>query len=259
MNEKDPVFSDLRLAYYNLKLSYVSMSKLILLLLMISQTAQPPHPTGSSPVLEYKVSEPKIASDNPPLLLLLHGVGSNEDDLLQLATHLPDNYLIVTARAPYTQARTSFKWYDVDFSSGRPVINYEQAQESRLLLKTFVEQLKTLHDFDHEKVIVGGFSQGAIMAYNLGITEPDIIHGVVVLSGRLIDEIKPKLGKAGENAAKILLIHGTQDRLLPLTYPRHAKEYLEARGYEIDYYEIEAGHTISGEAVQLMNTWLSKV
>ena len=234
------------------------MLQSIIILLMLSSTVQACSAQPKAPVLEYKIRAPKIEVENPPLLILLHGVGSNESDLFQLADYLPDRYMVVTARAPFVRSKNSFKWYDVDFSSGSPVINYEQAEESRSILKQFIQQLKSLHDFDQDTIIVGGFSQGAIIAYNVGLTEPDLIHGVIALSGRVLDEVKPMVKSDRTRALNILIVHGTQDRVLPIDYARRAKQYLEQGGFGIDYHEIEAGHTINNEAIAIVNNWLLK-
>jgi len=65
--------------------------------------------------LEYKIREPKIPTDNPPLLILLHGYGSNEDDLFSFAPELPEEFLIISARAPLTLGVDSYAWYTHPF------------------------------------------------------------------------------------------------------------------------------------------------
>ena len=67
--------------------------------------------------LEYKIQEPKIKLDKNPLLLLLHGYGSNEADLFSFASELPDKYYIVSARAPYDLQYGSYAWYAINFDA----------------------------------------------------------------------------------------------------------------------------------------------
>ena len=67
--------------------------------------------------LEYKIREPKIKLDKNPLLLLLHGYGSNEEDLFSFATELPDEYYIISARAPYDMQYGSYAWYAINFDA----------------------------------------------------------------------------------------------------------------------------------------------
>lgn len=213
----------------------------------------------SKPILEYKIRQSKSGKPNPPLLILLHGVGSNENSLFQLADYLDEDYMIISARAPFTKSQGSYKWYDVDFSTGAPVINAVQAEESRKIVLQFIEDLKQIHQFDEKKVFVGGFSQGAIMSYSIGLTRPDKVAGIITLSGRMLQEVKPIIAKKGLNQLKALLIHGKGDNVLPIHYARTAKEYLISKAIMTDYYELELGHSINEKVIQLFNQWLQKV
>ena len=98
----------------------------ICLLAMSLTTSLNAAPTGTR--LHYLMRGPKVASAKPPLLLLLHGVGSNEADLFSFADQLPDEYLVVSARAPITLGPESYAWYQVDFSTGTPIFNAQQAE-----------------------------------------------------------------------------------------------------------------------------------
>ena len=124
----------------------------------------------NNPSLTYLVREPKVSVDNPLLLILLHGVGSNEKDLFSFAPYLPDKFLVISARAPVALGPSSFAWYQVDFSSGKPIYNQEQERKSRDMILTFIEELKELHSFDENEVFLMGFSQGAIMSYSIALT-----------------------------------------------------------------------------------------
>ena len=67
--------------------------------------------------LHYIVREPKQATENPPLLILLHGYGSNEQDLFSFAEELPDNLLIVSAQAPHSMEFGAYAWYAINFDN----------------------------------------------------------------------------------------------------------------------------------------------
>ena len=67
--------------------------------------------------LEYLIREPKIKLDKNPLLVLIHGYGSNEEDLFSFATELPEEYYIVSARAPYNMQYGSYAWYAINFDA----------------------------------------------------------------------------------------------------------------------------------------------
>lgn len=65
--------------------------------------------------LEYLIREPKVKTDKNPLILLLHGYGSNEQDLFSYASELPEEYYVIAARAPYDLQYGSYAWYAINF------------------------------------------------------------------------------------------------------------------------------------------------
>src|SRR5260370_18441338 len=91
-----------------------------------------------APSLVHLVRQPLVETSTPPLLLLLHGVGSNEHDLFALAPFLDERFLIISVRAPNTQAPGSYAWFEVDFTPRGPVINPAQAEASRKPLLAFL-------------------------------------------------------------------------------------------------------------------------
>ena len=81
--------------------------------------------------LHYIVREPKIKQKNPPLLILLHGYGSNEDDLFSFASELPDELLIVSARAPYDMHFGGYAWYAITLDANNEKFSdLEEARKS---------------------------------------------------------------------------------------------------------------------------------
>ena len=115
-------------------------------------------------VLQYGVRQLKIKTGKVPLIILLHRVGGNEQDLFSFANQLPGNFLVVSARAPYTISEDRYLWYKINFSTGKPIINAEQAEKSRSKIVQFVNELKQQFPFDDKHVYLCGFSQGAIRA-----------------------------------------------------------------------------------------------
>jgi phospholipase/carboxylesterase len=213
----------------------------------------------SEDLLHYLIREPKIKSDNPPLLILLHGVGSNEKDLFSFADQLPGNFLIVSARAPYKIGQDSYAWYEVDFSTGKPIINNEKAEKSRNVIVLFINQLKEKHKFDDKQVYLCGFSQGAIMAYSVGLTHPDKLKGIAVLSGRILDEVKPLI-KPGDKLKdlNVFISHGTNDNVLGIHYAKESCAYLKELGINPTYKEYTEGHSINSEMLKDLINWLIK-
>jgi phospholipase/carboxylesterase len=236
------------------------MKLIFLSLILIVMTAIQPkyaYLKGDTMLLHYLVREPKVKTENPPLLLLLHGVGSNENDLFSFANQLPDQFLVVSARAPFSIAEGSYKWYEVDFSTGKPVIDAQQAEKSRNILLQFINQLAEKHRIDTQQVYLGGFSQGAIMSYSVGLTRPDKVKGIIALSGRVLEQIKPNMAEMAQfKNFKALIIHGKNDNVLPLQYAKEAKVLLEKQQIATTFHELDMGHTISKKTIELVVDWL---
>ena len=140
--------------------------------------------------LEYKIREPKVILDKNPLLLLLHGYGSNEADLFSFADELPDEYYIISARAPYEMQYGSYAWYDINFDADQNKFSdHEQAKVSRDLIAGFVDELIQTYPIDPKKVTLIGFSQGSILSYAVALSYPEKVQKVVAMSGYLNLEI----------------------------------------------------------------------
>lgn len=209
-------------------------------------------------VLKHLVRQPKIQIAKPPVIILLHGVGSNEQDLFSFADQLPDKYLVISARAPYTLSEGSYAWYQVDFSTGKPVFNAEQEEKSRNTIIKFITELKKDFSFDEKQVYLGGFSQGSIMAYNVGLTRPDLIHGIVIMSGRLLEEVKPLIAsKEKLSQLKVFISHGTNDQMLGIHYARESMTYLKSLNITPTYKEYAEGHGINSAMLSDMVNWLN--
>ena len=141
--------------------------------------------------LVHLVRQPIIEAGTPPLLLLLHGVGSNEHDLFELAPFLDKRFLIISVRAPNTLGPGSYAWFEVNFTPQGPAINPEQAEASRETLITFIKEAITAYGANPKQVYLMGFSQGAIMSASVALTRPELVAGAVLMSGRILPEIQP--------------------------------------------------------------------
>lgn len=215
--------------------------------------------TDQKPSLHYLVRPPKVKTEKPPLIILMHGVGSNEQNMFSFAKALPDQFLVVSARGPLVLGHNSFAWFQVKFTAQGSVINEEQAESSRKDILKFIEDLKNVEDFDENKVFLMGFSQGGIMSYSVALTEPEKIKGIAVMSGRLLPEVKPLV--ATENRLKKLKIfvsHGTQDSVLKFQYALDAVDYLQVKGLHPEFHQYQEDHTINQQMLNDVVTWLSE-
>ena len=206
--------------------------------------------------LQFLIREPNTTSETKKAVILLHGVGSNEHDLFSFSDQFPEDILVISPRGLYTIGAGRYAWYEVDFSTGKPIINAKQEEKSRKTLQFFIERLKQQYNLD--QVYVGGFSQGAIMSFTLGLTHPAEITGIIALSGRILDEIRPLVQKdASLEKLKVFLAHGVQDNTLPVGYAREAKEYLESLGIQLSYREYPVAHEINKDVLEDLIEWIA--
>jgi len=208
--------------------------------------------------LVHLVSQPKVEASSPPLLLLLHGVGSNEHDLFGLVPYLDKRFLIISVRATNTLGPGSYAWFEVDFTPQGPVINPAQAEASRLALITFLDEAVNAYDADPKKVYLMGFSQGAIMSASIALTQPQLVAGAVLMSGRILPEIQPLIASNEElSGLPFLVVHGTADMVLPISYGRASRQLLSSLPVELTYHEYRMGHEVSQESLAEVTAWLS--
>ncbi len=208
-------------------------------------------------VLHYLVQEPRVAGKTKKAIVLLHGLGSNEDDLFSLRDQLPKDCYIIAPRGKFTLSKGSYAWYHVDFSSGKPVYNPNEELQSRKAILQFLEKIKVKYGLDD--IYLGGFSQGAIMSSTIGLLYPEKVKGIFCLSGRLLDEIKPSITPSPAlQRMKVFMVHGTQDGMLGITNAREAKTYLEQLNVKVRYIEYPMGHQVIQKELDQLNLWFGE-
>jgi len=208
--------------------------------------------------IHYLVREPKIKKEKNPLLLLLHGYGSNEEDLFSFASELPEEYYVVSARAPYDLQPYGYAWYAITFDADQNKFSDDnQAIESRDLIGQFIDELVSELPIDPENVTLIGFSQGTILSYAVALSFPEKIKRVVALSGYLNKGI---LASSYENKdfsnLKMYISHGTQDQVIPVDWARKAPEALKNLEIDITYKEYPIGHGVSPQNFYDLKNWL---
>jgi len=197
--------------------------------------------------LQYKVREPKILLDKNPLLLLLHGYGSNEDDLFSFASELPDEYYVISARAPYDLQYGSYAWYAINFDADQNKFSdHDQAVLSRDLVVKFLEELKLKFPIDSSNITLIGFSQGSILSYSIVLSYPNIVQRVGALSGYLnLDTTIDNYQNNDFSGLKIFSSHGTVDQVIPVEWARKTDPILKSLGINSTYKEYPIGHGVS--------------
>ena len=204
-------------------------------------------------------STPPAASGRAPLLILLHGVGSNEVAMAALSGSFDPRFIVVSARSPLELERFSFAWFNVTFSANGPVIDGREAEAAWSRVTRFIDEAVVAYRADPRKVFAAGFSQGGIVALATLLTAPERLAGAVCMSGRLPPEVLPHIVPPERLRDKaVLIVHGVDDDVLGIDFARSARTILDQLPLVLDYHELELGHTTSPASLELVSTWLTE-
>ncbi|MCS4238324.1 phospholipase/carboxylesterase [Myroides gitamensis] len=196
--------------------------------------------------INYLIQEPKVKKDKNPLILLLHGYGSNEEDLFSFASELPEDYYIVSAQAPYLVPPYGYAWYAIHFDAdANKFSDDQQAIESRDLIVKFIDELTAKYAIDSDNINLVGFSQGAILSYAIALSYPEKINKVVALSGYFnANIITPGFEQHDFSQLRLFASHGTVDQVIPVEWARKTSPILDALQVKHQYKEYPVGHGV---------------
>ena len=198
-------------------------------------------------IFNYLIQQPNEIQEKNPLIILIHGYGSNEEDLFSFAPELPKNAFIVSVQAPYQVPPYGFAWYAISFDADMNKFSDDaQAIKSRDLLVEFIDELCAKYPIDQKDVNLIGFSQGAILSYALAVTYPEKVNKVVALSGYFnADIMQPKADLSVYNHLKIFGSHGTVDQVIPVEWARKSADLLKPYAISFQYKEYPVGHGVA--------------
>ncbi|ESU25110.1 esterase [Flavobacterium enshiense DK69] len=210
--------------------------------------------------LYHLVREPKVKKEKNPLLLLLHGYGSNEEDLFSFASELPEEYFVISARAPYPLPPYGNAWYAIHFDADENKFSdNDEARASRELIAGFIDELVANYPIDAENVTLIGFSQGTILSYSVALSYPEKVQRVVALSGYLnFDILQENYQDNNIGKLKFFISHGTADQVIPVDWARKAPEYLKSLGLDVVYKEYPVGHGVAPQNFYDFKNWLEQ-
>ena len=194
----------------------------------------------------------------PWLLVLLHGVGSNEQDLYSLCAQLPERYYVISLRAPYRMGPGAFAWFDYSIEPGgvRTIDEAQEAASRALLAQTLAAASEQL-GIPPERTVVAGFSQGGAMALGLLLTQPGLMRAAIVWHGRLMDQPLAALAPADAFRGRALWVsHGTHDGVIPLAHAQAIAHHVAPLPLAFTYREFPSEHEIRPSELAATLTWL---
>ena len=201
---------------------------------------------------------PSLIKKNAPLLVLLHGYGSDESDLFSFAEELPNELFIISLRAPHKLQPYGNAWYAINFDAQQNKWNdIEQAQEAMKIIVSCIEQACTQYDLDKNNVSLLGFSQGCILSMALAINHPELIKNVIGLSGYICKEfIEEHRTKKDFSHLDFYCSHGSSDQVIPVDWARETPNFLTEKGIKHTYSEFPVGHGVAPQNFFEFRKWL---
>ena len=206
--------------------------------------------------------QPPTDGAAPPLLVLAHGYGSNEQDLMGLAGYFDPRLMIVSVRAPLTMGQGSYAWFELEYTANGVTADPERMNQGLAALTGFLSELPNAYKYDPSRVLMGGFSQGAMLSLGVLLHQPQSIGGANAHSGRLWPGAAEHADREALSGKPVLVTHGTYDTVLPIANGRAIRAALSELPVDLTYHEYPMAHEINGDALRdvlaWIETWLSK-
>jgi phospholipase/carboxylesterase len=200
----------------------------------------------------------------PPVLVILHGYGADEFDLLPIASKLDPSFLTVSIQAPIELDWGGYSWYHLQQTPDGLRGDNKTRIESEEKLLPFLAEVITKEGGDSDNIFLMGFSQGAAMSYSL-IGRHDLsksnlhIKGVVILSGYVPDDVREPLLSKDLSDIPFFLSHGSNDELIDPRAMHNAVSILEHTGAKTFAKEYETGHGLTEETVSDLRNWIRNI
>ena len=193
-----------------------------------------------------------------PLVVVLHGRGADSNDLADLAPAIAagTDYRFVLPDAPQPFEAMPGYHFGYTWFTGWPA-EPESFRESRRLLLQFIHEMYDRYNATPEKTVLCGFSQGGMMCIDVGFRLEKPAAGIVVMSGAIYEHELPPL--RDRPSQPILLVHGTQDEMIPVLAARRARRVLESHGLNPEYHEFPMGHWVTEDSLRVVTDFIHRV
>lgn len=211
-----------------------------------------------------QLNGPRLPAQGGPaerLVILLHGYGSDGNDLIGLAplfAQLMPDVVFHAPNAPHPCEGNPFGYQWFGISRLDPAIALAGVQSAAPALDAFLDDTMAAHGLDESKTVLLGFSQGTMMALHVGLRRKKQLAGIVGFSGMLAGA--ELLQSQVKHKPPVLLIHGDADEMLPHTLTQRAAQALQGAGLEVGLHIAQGvGHSIDDTGLQLAARFLLNV
>ena len=206
--------------------------------------------------LHHELVPPRSRADAYPTLVLLHGRGDSAAGIAPLAYEFQrDDLLVLSVQAPLELGGVmagGYEWYRL-----REPRSLDEAtlRASLDALAEFLDTVKGAYPVDLERVVLLGFSQGAVMALGAQALRPDSVAGVIALSGYFPIEVESEADSLVGRPA--FVAHGVYDDIIPVEAGRRTRDLLDRHGVDLTYREYRMAHQVSAEEMAEARAWLN--
>ncbi|PGK31728.1 esterase [Bacillus anthracis] len=207
----------------------------------------------NSPMI-YELRKPSQIEPNKnyPAIFVMHGMGSNEQNMLSLVDGLEDTFYIFSIRGHLSQP-PGFAYFTIQ-GFGKP--HRDVFNEGISQITNFIEYATEQYPIDHDHLYLLGFSQGAIVSMTLGLTFGNRIKGIVALSGYIPAFVKEEYAIKSVDKLSLFISHGEFDNVLPYEWGLKSNEFFQGLGAQVSFQAYTEGHTVSLENQQDFKKWL---
>lgn len=206
--------------------------------------------------LKYVLKVPTGRKDDAeiPMVIVMHGRGADANDLADIAPAIDRagaRFVFPNAPKPFEPYRGmtfGYTWFD-----GWPPAP-GTIEETRALILRFIDEITARYPTPPGKLILAGFSQGALMALDVGFRTKQTLAGIVAMSGALYEDELPDF-----KPIPVLIVHGVDDEVIPVNNARRARRVLEDHGVEPEYHEFAMGHWVTNESIAAVADFVERV
>lgn len=205
------------------------------------------------PDLRHLIHPRGLNADTPgPGLLVLHGWGADENDLLGLAPYFSERFFVVSPRAPIDIGFGGYGWYQISEGSAPDRTTFDYATG---ILDEFIAGIPAKYPILADQLFVLGFSQGAVMSASLTLADAGRFAGTVLLSGA-VPQVLPATSET-VRGHPTFAVHGLMDPVIAVDRGRALRDMMVERGAEVEYREYRYGHEITMETIEDLNRWFA--
>ncbi|MFC4558319.1 alpha/beta hydrolase [Virgibacillus kekensis] len=204
--------------------------------------------------MEYVLRKPaeEESQKTYPVIFAMHGMGSNEQDMLSLLSGLEDHFYIFSIRGPLQQP-PGFAFFTIE-GFGKPHRDTFDTVIGKLT--DFIDYAVDEYPIDRSRVYLLGFSQGAILAKSIGLKLGEKIRGIAALSGYIPEFVKDENSSASVKQTSLFISHGQMDPVLPFEWGLASNKYFSNLGAQVTFKEYQVAHGVSEQNYHDVREWL---